>query len=92
MKIKLQKFGRVLPSRPAGKEAFAAIQYTLDSSVTDVEVDFTGVISLFPSRADEFFRGLSEVYGEKVTHLPSSNPSVIATLQIFQSQAVRDDN
>jgi len=92
MKIELQKFGRVLTSRPAGKEAFAAIQHTLDPSATDVEVDFTGVISLSPSWADEFFRGLSDVYGNNVTYLPSSNPSVVATLQILQSQAVRDRN
>jgi len=91
MKIELQKFGRVLTSRPAGKEAFAAIQHSLDSSVTAVEIDFTGVISLSPSWADEFFRGLGEVYGKNVTYLPSSNPSVIATLQILRTQAVRDD-
>ena len=92
MKIELQKFGRVLTSRPGGKEAFAAIRPTLDKTATGVQIDFTGVISLSPSWADEFFRGLEEVYGPNLEYLPSTNPSVIATLQILRTQAARDDN
>ena len=92
MKIELQKFGRVLTSRPGGKEAFAAIRPTLDVTATKVQIDFTGVISLSPSWADEFFRGLEEVYGPNLEYLPSTNPSVIATLQILRTQAARDYN
>ena len=83
MKIILQKFGRVLTSRPAGKEAFAAIRPTLDINETNLEIDFTGIISLSPSWADEFFRALEEQYGDKVSYLPSDNPSVVATLNII---------
>jgi len=90
MKIELQKFGQVLTSRPGGKEAFAAIRPTLDAKATDVQIDFAGVISLSPSWADEFFRGLEELYGKPATYLPSSNPSVIATLDILHTQDIRD--
>jgi hypothetical protein len=92
MKIELQKFGQVLTSRPAGREAFAAIRPTLDPNIDDIQVDFTGVISLSPSWADEFFRGLENVYGKHINYLPSNNPSVAATLQILSSQAERDAN
>jgi hypothetical protein len=85
MKIELKKFGRVLTSRPAGKEAFAAIRPTLDTEATKVEVDFTDVLSLSPSWGDEFFRELEKLYGERVIYLPSDNPSVKATLDILHN-------
>lgn len=83
MKIELAKFGTVLTSRPAGKEAFAAIRPTLDLNAKKVEIDFMGVLSLSPSWADEFFSALEEVYGDKVIYLSSDNPSVNATLKIL---------
>lgn len=83
IKIELRKFGSVLTSRPAGKEAFAAIRPRLDPAADRVELDFTGVLSLAPSWADEFFRALDDMYGEKVVYLPSDNPSVRATLDIL---------
>ena len=46
MRIELQKFGKVLTSRPTGKEAFAAIRPTLDPNADAVEIDLAGVISL----------------------------------------------
>ena len=87
MIIELKKFGDVLTSRPAGKEAFAAILPRLDSNISKIEIDFSGVISLAPSWADEFFRALEELYGSRVTYLPSDNPSVQATLAILRVQA-----
>lgn len=86
MRIELKKFGDVLTSRPAGREAFAAIRPTLDPSAKEIQIDFTGVLSLSPSWADEFFRALEELYGEHITYLPSDNPSVKATLAILQTQ------
>lgn len=83
MKIELKKFGQVLTSRPSGREAFAAIRPTLDPNATEVQIDFTGVLSLAPSWADEFFRGLETLYGHNITYLPSDNPSVAATLKIL---------
>ena len=84
MKIELRKFGEVLTSRPAGREAFAAIRPTLDLTASQVEIDFSGIISLSPSWADEFFRGLEQIYGHRVKYLPSENPSVKATLSILK--------
>lgn len=85
MKIELKKFGKVLTSRPAGKEAFAAIRPTLDLNADKIEIDFSDILSLSPSWADEFFRALEELYGDRVTYLPSDNPSVKATLAILHS-------
>ncbi|MEI7690500.1 MAG: DUF4325 domain-containing protein [bacterium] len=83
MRIELKKFGEVLTSRPAGKEAIAAIRPSLDLNANKIEIDFAGVLSLSPSWADEFFRVLEEIYGDKVIYLPSDNPSVRATLKIL---------
>jgi hypothetical protein len=87
MRIELKKFGNVLTSRPAGREAFAAIRPTLNSAESKIEIDFSDVISLAPSWADEFFRALEEVFGDRVAYLPSDNPSVKATMAILRDQA-----
>ncbi len=84
MRIELKKFGRVLTSRPAGKEAFAAIRPTLDLDADIVEIDFSGIISLGPSFADELFSALKEMYKDKVRYLPTDNQSVIETLKILE--------
>lgn len=86
MRIELKKFGVVLTSRPAGKEAFAAIRPTLDPNDKKVEIDFAGIISLSPSWADEFFRALEDMYGDRVIYLPSDNHSVSATLKIIHTE------
>jgi hypothetical protein len=83
MRIELKKFGEVLTSRPAGKEAFAAIRPTLDPYADAVEIDFAGIVSLSPSWADEFFAALKSMYGGKVRYLPTDNPSVVETLKIL---------
>lgn len=83
MRIELKKFGKVLTSRPSGKEAFAAILPTLDPNEKIVEIDFDGIISLSPSWADEFFSALSKMYGDRLKYLPSDNPSVIETLKVI---------
>lgn len=83
MRINLVKFGKVLISRPAGKEAFLAIRPTLDPNADMVEIDFSGIISLSPSWADEFFSELKSMYGGKVKYLPTDNKSVIETLKIL---------
>lgn len=86
MRIELKKFGDVLTSRPAGREAFAAIRPTLNPIANEISVDFDGVLSLSPSWADEFFKGLESLFGDRVVYLPSDNPSVRATLDILRSQ------
>lgn len=84
MRIELRKFGEVLTSRPAGREAFAAIRPTLDPNASVVDVDFTDVVSLSPSWADEFFTALGNMYGSRVKYLPSDNPSVVETLRVLK--------
>ena len=86
MRIELKKFGKVLTSRPMGKEAFAAIRPTLDPNADAVEIDFAGVISLSPSWADEFFTALKNMYGNRIKYLPTDNPSVIETLKIIEEK------
>ena len=84
MRIELKKFGEVLTSRPAGKEAFAAMRPILDAHADAVEIDFSGIISLSPSFADEFFTALKSMYGKRIKYLPTDNPSVIETLKILE--------
>lgn len=84
MRINIAKqFGTALVSRPAGREAFAA----LDANVlrhlpTDehIEIDFSGLDVLTPSWGEEFFFALRDAYRDRVMLLPSDNPSVKLTL------------
>ena len=86
MRIELKKFGKVLTSRPMGKEAFAAIRPTLDPNADVAEIDFDEVISLSPSWADEFFTALKNMYENRIKYLPTDNPSVIETLKIIEEK------
>lgn len=86
MKIELKKFGQLLISRPAGKEAWlAAKAYTL-SDLDDsekIEVDFNDVLVLTPSWADEFLTPLLKTYPQRVSFLPSTNQTVTDSLDII---------
>jgi hypothetical protein len=87
--ISLKKFGTMLISRPAGREAWLAAQaYSLPAETDSVVVDFEGVSVLSPSWADEFLTPLRERYGEATVSLQNTeNPSVQATLQTLQIKA-----
>ena len=88
MTIQLKKFGTTLVSRPSGKEAWLAFQPVLNQISTEEEiiVDFTGVIVLTPSWADEFLTPLHEKFKERVRLDNINNPSVEATLAILKKQ------
>ena len=88
MNIQLNKFGATLVSRPAGKEAWLAFQPSLEniSEGEDVVVDFQDVKVLAPSWADEFLTPLYNRFGKQVKLINTSNPSVMATLSILNSQ------
>lgn len=89
MKIEIKKFGKMLISRPAGKEAFAAAKaYVLkDLAGGEILLDFDGVDVLSPSWADEFISGLNVLYpGINITYLNTENQSVSATLKILKKQ------
>ncbi len=83
MRIELKKFGKVLTSRPAGREAFLAIRPTLNPNADIIEIDFSGDISLGPSWADEFFTALKDFYKGKIIYLPTDNLSVKETLKLI---------
>lgn len=86
MKLQLEKFGRTLMSRELGSEAFKAFQPTLREFSEDesLEIDFSGVLTLSPSWADEFLSPLLSQLGDQLILLPSDNLSVHATLRILQ--------
>ncbi|MFH1710457.1 MAG: DUF4325 domain-containing protein [bacterium] len=84
MKIDIIKFGEILISRPAGKEAFLAAKAYLLKALQPREgiiIDFAGVKVLSPSWADEFITQIKQMYKKnKITFLNITNPSVKATL------------
>ncbi len=86
MKLQLEKFGKTLISRELGSEAFKAFQSTLRelSENDELEIDFSGVLTLSPSWADEFLTPLFNQLNDKLILLPSDNLSVQATLKILQ--------
>ena len=86
MKLQLEKFGKTLISRELGSEAFKAFQPTLRefSKNEDLEIDFSGVLTLTPSWADEFLSPLLNQLDGRLILLPSDNLSVHATLRILQ--------
>ena len=86
MKLQLEKFGKTLISRELGSEALKAFQPTLRDLLKDedLEIDFSGVLTLSPSWADEFLSPLLNQLDDRLILLPSDNLSVIATLRILQ--------
>lgn len=86
MMIELKKFGTMLVSRQAGREAFAALQPALRGMKENenLEVDFAGVLTFSPSWGDEFLTPLVKSYGGRVHLKRTENPSVRATLTILK--------
>jgi hypothetical protein len=86
MKIELKKFGTMLISRQAGKEALSAFESTLKNVPEDEElsIDFNGVITFSPSWGDEFLTPLLRRYGKRFKLLKTNNPSVIATIETLE--------
>ncbi len=85
MKLQLEKFGKMLLSRELGSEAFKAFQSTLCElpKNEELEIDFSGVLTLSPSWADEFLTPLLNQLGNRLILLASDNLSVHATLKIL---------
>ena|SRR3989344_6392240 len=86
MKLQLEKFGTTLISRELGSEALKAFQPRLRElpEGENLEIDFTGVLTLSPSWADEFLSPLLSQLNDRLILLPSDNLSVHATLKILQ--------
>lgn len=86
MRIEIKKFGVILTSRPAGREAALATKaYISLKSDEKIELDFAGVLSVGPSWLDEFLSLLQKEYGrERVICLPTDNPSVNSSLAVIR--------
>lgn len=86
MKIELKKFGNMLISRPAGREAFLIMKSSLIKNLDKnelIEIDFSGVDVLTPSWADEVITKLFEMF-ENINLLNTDNESVIQTLETLR--------
>ena len=86
MKIAMKKFGTILVSRPAGREAFLAASAYLLSPLPEgeIELDFEGVKVLAPSWADEFLSGIRAHCKNSIKILPHKNQTVVETLKILE--------
>ncbi len=86
MRIKLKKFGDVLISRPAGREAYLAMNAYLLRGIAknqEIELDFKGVKVLAPSWADEVLTKIVKEY-KNIKLINTENSSVQATLNTLQ--------
>ncbi|MEA2088612.1 MAG: STAS-like domain-containing protein [Patescibacteria group bacterium] len=86
MRIELKKFGNMLISRPAGREAFLVMRSSLIKEVGKnelIEINFDGVEVLTPSWADEVITKLAEKF-KNVKLLNTENESVQATLKTLR--------
>jgi hypothetical protein len=86
MRIELVKFGDVLISRPAGREAFLAMSaYNLKdvSQDEEIEIDFSGIKVLTPSWADEVVTKIAERFNN-VRLSNAENVTVQATLKTLR--------
>ena len=86
MTIIVTKFGTILTSRQAGKEAYAAFLPLLMNvdAQEQVLVDFDGVNAFSPSWGDEFLTPLQKMFGDRLTLKNISNPSVALTIKMLQ--------
>lgn len=86
MRIPIRKYGDLLVSRPAGREAVAAMLAYLPEIGPDepLELDFDQVLVIAPSWLDEVLTGLRERFGDRVRCLPSKNASLAASLDVLE--------
>ncbi|KKR21234.1 MAG: hypothetical protein UT50_C0010G0002 [Candidatus Moranbacteria bacterium GW2011_GWA2_39_41] len=86
MKIEIKNFGDKLVSRPAGREAFLALEsYQLKglSENEPIEIDFAGIKALTPSWADEVVTKIAERF-KNVKLLNADSMTVQATLKTLR--------
>lgn len=86
MEIELKKFGNMLISRPAGREAFLIMQSSLIKNLSEdelIEINFSGVDVLAPSWADEVITKLALKF-KNIKLLNTENESVQATLKTLR--------
>lgn len=89
MKIEMQKFGIILNSRPAGREAFLRVVQIINGSSKSEEIilDFLGVEVLTPSFADEFLHLLRDKYKSRVIKLENTDSATVKeTLKSIENE------
>jgi hypothetical protein len=88
MKVAVKKFGEILTSRPAGREAGLTMKaYFKPKTGERIELDFDGVLAIGPSWLDEVLEILRKEYGkERVVCLPTDNASVSESLKAIEKQ------
>ena len=88
MNIAVRKFGEILISRPAGREAALIMKSSFSPAEGEwVELDFAGVKVVAPSWLDEVLTALRGAFGDRVRCLPTANASVIESLAAIERAA-----
>jgi hypothetical protein len=86
MKIEIKKFGDMLVSRPAGREAFLSLESGMLINLpfeTEIIIDFKGVKAIAPSWADEVVTKISQNF-KNVKLINTENLTVQATLKTLK--------
>ncbi len=86
MRIELKKFGEILISRPAGREAYLAMSAYLTKGIDkgeEIIIDFSGVKVMAPSWADEVITKVAEEY-KNIKLVNTKNATVKATLKTLE--------
>lgn len=86
IKIELKKFGEMLISRPAGREAYLAMLAYILKDVDKnevIEIDFSGVKVLTPSWADEVITKVAKEF-KNVKLINTQNSATQATLKTLR--------
>lgn len=86
MRIELKKFGEILISRPAGREAYLAMSAYLTKGIgkdDEIIIDFSGVKVIAPSWADEVITKLAEKH-KNIKLANTENSTVKATLKTLK--------
>ena len=88
MILLMRNFGEKLDSRPAGREAWMAMQPKLREAQQSegITLDFEGVLLLTPSFADEFVTSLVNEYPNPITlEHTKDNITVQKTLEFLRA-------
>ena len=89
MILQMNKFGDVLISCPAGREAFlAASAYILKplKKGSEIILDFADVQVLAPSWVDEFILNIRKNITTNISYIHTDNPSVSASLEVVAAE------
>lgn len=80
MKIEFKKFGKILMSRPDGREAYLVVQQNFLNKVNNnetIELDFTDVEVVAPSWLDEVLTPIKEEFGKNRIRIIHGNCSTL---------------